>query len=119
MQKDSAYVAKIEKDIREMYLDTKKNLEDPDKVPYMDFGDPYMKRWIASVEKYKRESVPDKYHQEVRTYFDKYHILLYEFLMSKPYICHALEKGKISEDESQYYYDLVDSKKPFKPFSRK
>ena len=119
LQKDSAYVAKIEKDIRKMYLDTKKNLEDPDKVPYMDFGDPYMKRWIASVEKYKRESVPDKYHQEVRTYFDKYHILLYEFLMSKPYICHALEKGKISEDESQYYYDLVDSKKPFKPFSRK
>ena len=119
LQKDSAYVAKIEKDIRKMYLDTKKNLEDPDKVPYMDFGDLYMKRWIASVEKYKRESVPDKYHQEVRTYFDKYHILLYEFLMSKPYICHALEKGKISEDESQYYYDLVDSKKPFKPFSRK
>ena len=94
LQKDSAYVAKIEKDIRKMYLDTKKNLEDPDKVPYMDFGDLYMKRWIASVEKYKRESVPDKYHQEVRTYFDKYHILLYEFLMSKPYICHALEKVK-------------------------
>ena len=119
LQKDSAYVAKIEKDIRKIYLDTKKILEDPDKVPYMDFGDPYMKRWIASVEKYKRESVPDKYHQEVRTYFDKYHLLLYEFLMSKPYILHALEKGKISEEESQYYYDLVDNKKPFKPFSRK
>ena len=119
LQKDSAYVAKIEKDIRKMYLDTKKILEDPGKVPYMDFGDPYMKRWIASVEKYKRESVPDKYHQEVRTYFDKYHLLLYEFLMSKPYILHALEKGKISEEESQYYYDLVDNKKPFKPFSRK
>ena len=55
LQKDSAYVAKIEKDIRKMYLDTKKILEDPGKVPYMDFGDPYMKRWIASVEKYKRE----------------------------------------------------------------
>ena len=119
LQKDSAYIAKIEKDIRKMYLETKKILEDPDKVPYMDFGDPYMKRWIASVEKYKRESVPDKYHQEVRTYFDKYHLLLYEFLMSKPYILHALEKGKISEEESQYYYDLVDNKKPFKPFSRK
>ena len=76
LQKDSAYVAKIEKDIRKMYLDTKKILEDPDKVPYMDFGNLYMERWIASVEKYKRESVPDKYHQEVRTYFDKYHLLL-------------------------------------------
>ncbi|MBR5103262.1 MAG: protein kinase [Bacteroidales bacterium] len=119
LQKDSAYVAKIEKDIKKMYLETKKILEDPGKVPYLNFGYQYTRKWIDDVEKYKRESCPDKYHHECRTFFDKYLYLLNDIVNSKPTITDAVEKGEITEEAGEYYWSLVDEYKPFKPFSRK
>ena len=119
LQKDSAYVAKIEKDIRKMYLDTKKILEDPGKVPYLNFGYQYTRKWIDDVEKYKRESCPDKYHHECRTFFDKYLYLLNDIVNSKPTITDAVDKRQITEEAGEYYWELVGNGKPFKPFSRK
>ena len=119
LQKDSAYVAKIEKDIRKMYLDTKKILEDPGKVPYLNFGYQYTRKWIDDVEKYKRESCPDKYHHECRTFFDKYLYLLNDIVNSKPTITDAVDKRQITEEAGEYYWELVVNGKPFKPFSRK
>ena len=119
LQKDSAYVAKIEKDIRKMYLDTKKILEDPGQVPYLNFGYTYTRKWIDDVERYKRESCPEKYHHECRTFFDKYMSLLNDIVNSKPTITDAVEKGEITEDAGEYYWSLVYEYKPFKPFSRK
>ena len=119
LQKDSAYVAKIEKDIKKMYLETKKILEDPSKVPYHNFGYQYTRKWIDDVEKYKRESCPDKYHHECRTFFDKYLYLLNDILNSKPTITDAVEKGEITEEAGEYYWELVFDHKPFRPFSHK
>ena len=119
LQKDSACVAKIEKDIRKMYLDTKKILEDPGKVPFLNFGYTYTRKWIDDVEKYKRESCPEKYHHECRTFFDKYMFLLNDIVNSKPTITDAVEKGEITEEAGEYYWSLVYEYKPFKPFSRK
>lgn len=119
LQKDSAYVVKIEKDIREMYLDTKKILEDPGQVPYLNFGPQYTRKWIDDVEKYKRESCPEKYHHECRTFFDKYLYLLNDIVNSKPTITDAVEKGEITEEAGEYYWSLVYEYRPFKPFSRK
>ena len=119
LQKDSAYVARIEKDIRKMYLDTKKILEDPDKVPYLNFGYQYTRKWIDDVEKYKRESCPDKYHHECRTFFDKYLYLLNDIVNSKLTITDAVGKRQITEEAGEYYWELVNNGKPFKPFSRK
>ena len=119
LQKDSAYVVKIEKDIREMYLDTKKILEDPGQVPYLNFGPQYTRKWIDDVEKYKRESCPEKYHHECRTFFDKYLYLLNDIVNSKPTITDAVEKGEITEEAGEYYWSLVYEYKPFKPFLRK
>ena len=119
LQKDSAYVVKIEKDIREMYLDTKKILEDPGQVPYLNFGYAYTRKWIDDVEKYKRESCPEKYHHECRTFFDKYLFLLNDIVNSKPTITDAVDKGEITEEAGDYYWELVLNNNTFKPFSRK
>ena len=119
LQKDSAYVAKIERDIRKMYLATKKILEDPGKVPYLNFGYQYTRKWIDDVEKYKREFCPDKYHHECRTFYDKYLYLLNEIVNSKPTITDAVDKRQITEEAGEYYWELVANGKPFKPFSRK
>ena len=119
LQKDSAYVAKIERDIRKMYLATKKILEDPGKVPYLNFGYQYTRKWIDDVEKYKRESCPDKYHHECRTFFDKYLYLLNDIVNSKPTITDAVDNGQITEEAGDYYWELVLNNNTFKPFSRK
>ena len=118
LQKDSAYVAKIEKDIKKMYLETKKILEDPDKVPYKDFGYNYGLAWYRRVEKWTRESVPEKYHPECRTFLEKYYNQLLEIWMAKPSIVDAFSKGEISEEEREYYSSQTIYK-PFKPVSRK
>ena len=110
LQKDSAYVAKIEKDIRKMYLETKKILEDPDKVPYKDFGYNYGLAWYRRVEKWTREAVPEKYHPECRTFLEKYYNLLYEIWVGKPSITDALNRGEISEEESEMLFGSANPK---------
>ena len=72
LQKDSAYVAKIERDIETMYLATKDTVENPNYVPYVNFARRYIMNWYNAVERYKLETCPDKYHQEYHNTYPYY-----------------------------------------------
>ena len=120
LQKDSAYVAKIEKDIRKMYLETMDTIQNRKLVPYYEFGQ-YVHRshYVTRTFHYGKEQVPDKYQPEVQTFYAKYLYKLNDAIATIPTLEDAFERGKISEDEYRYYRDLAYENKPFKPFSRK
>ena len=120
LQKDSAYVAKIEKDIRKMYLETMDTIQNRKLVPYYEFGQ-YVHRshYVTRTFHYGKEQVPDKYQPEVQTFYAKYLYKLDDAIATIPTLEDAFERGKISEDEYRYYRDLAYENKPFKPFSRK
>ena len=119
LQKDSAYVAKIEKDIERMQLKANDFIGKPELVPYRDFGAKYYYAFIDQVYAYMREEVPDKYQPDALTYLQKYIYKIDDALKCLPTLGDALDKGEISEEAYDYYRSLAVNKKTFKPFSRK
>jgi hypothetical protein len=120
LQKDSAYVAKIEKDIKRMYQEAMDTIQNTKLVPYQEFGNfVHRMRYVMRVGDYMRDEIPDRYHPEAETYYGKYLYKLNDALATIPTLEEAFEKGEISEEEYRYYRDLAYEDKPFKPFSRK
>jgi len=120
LQKDSAYVAKIEKDIKKMYLEAMDTIQNSKLVPYQEFGYfVHRMRYVMRVGDYMREGIPDRYQPEAETYYGKYLYKLNDAIATIPTLEEAFEKGEISEEEYRYYRDLAYEDKPFKPFSRK
>ena len=119
LQKDSVYIAKIEKDIERMQLKANDFIGKPKLVPYRDFGAKYYYAFVDQVYAYMREEVPDKYHPDVLTYLQKYVYKIDDALKCLPTLEDALDKGEISEEAYDYYRSLAVDQKPFKPFSRK
>jgi hypothetical protein len=116
LQKDSAEIVKIERDIEQMYLATKDTLENPRYVPFVNFAFLHQQNWIQKVEKYKREVCPEKYHHECRTYLDKYLHKLNDVALSRPNIYESRDKGVISAEECSYYQGLLNCQKPYSPY---
>ena len=116
LQKDSAEIVKIERDIEQMYLTTKDTLENPRYVPFANFAFLHQQNWIQKVEKYKREVCPEKYHHECRTYLDKYLHKLNDVALSRPNIYESRDKGVISAEECSYYQGLLNCQKPYSPY---
>ena len=120
LQKDSAYVAKIEKDIKRMYREAMDTIQNAKLVPYQEFGCfVHRMRYVMRVGNYMRYEIPDRYQPEAETYYGKYLYKLNDALATIPTLEEAFEKGEISEVEYRYYRDLAYEGKPFKPFSRK
>ena len=120
LQKDSAYVAKIEKDIKRMYREAMDTIQNAKLVPYQEFGCfVHRMRYVMRVGNYMRDEIPDRYQPEAETYYGKYLYKLNDALATIPTLEEAFEKGEISEVEYRYYRDLAYEGKPFKPFSRK
>jgi len=120
LQKDSAYVAKIEKDIKRMYQEAMDTIQNTKLVPYQEFGSyVHRMRYVMRVGDYMRYEIPDRYQPEAETYYGKYLYKLDDALATIPTLEEAFEKGEISEEEYRYYRDLAYEDKPFKPFSRK
>ena len=120
LQKDSAYVAKIEKDIKRMYQEAMDTIQNTKLVPYQEFGNfVHRMRYVMRVGDYMRTEIPDRYQPEAETYYGKYLYKLNDALATIPTLEEAFEKGEISEEEYRYYRDLAYEDKPFKPFSRK
>ena len=120
LQKDSAYVAKIEKDIKKMYQEAMDTIQNTKLVPYQEFGYfVHRMRYVMRVGDYMRDEIPDRYQPEAETYYGKYLYKLNDALATIPTLEEAFEKGEISEEEYRYYRDLAYEDKPFKPFSRK
>lgn len=120
LQKDSAYVAKIEKDINRMYREAMDTIQNAKLVPYQEFGCfVHRMRYVMRVGNYMRDEIPDRYQPEAETYYGKYLYKLNDALATIPTLEEAFEKGEISEMEYRYYRDLAYEGKPFKPFSRK
>ena len=120
LQKDSAYVAKIEKDIKKMYQEAMDTIQNTKLVPYQEFGYfVHRMRYVMRVGDYMRYEIPDRYQPEAETYYGKYLYKLNDAIATMPTLEEAFEKGEISEEEYRYYRDLAYEDKPFKPFSRK
>lgn len=120
LQKDSAYVAKIERDIRKMYQEAMDTIQNTKLVPYQEFGYfVHRMRYVMRVGDYMRYEIPDRYQPEAETYYGKYLYKLNDAIATMPTLEEAFEKGEISEEEYRYYRDLAYEDKPFKPFSRK
>ncbi len=120
LQKDSAYVAQIEKDIKRMYREAMDTIQNAKLVPYQEFGCfVHRMRYVMRVGNYMRDEIPDRYQPEAETYYGKYLYKLNDALATIPTLEEAFEKGEISEVEYRYYRDLAYEGKPFKPFSRK
>ena len=120
LQKDSAYVAKIEKDIKKMYQEAMDAIQNTKLVPYQEFGNfVHRMRYVMRVGDYMRYEIPDRYQPEAETYYGKYLYKLNDAIATMPTLEEAFEKGEISEEEYRYYRDLAYEDKPFKPFSRK
>ena len=120
LQKDSAYVAKIEKDIKKMYQEAMDTIQNTKLVPYQEFGYfVHRMRYVMRVGDYMRTEIPDRYQPEAETYYGKYLYKLNDAIATMPTLEEAFEKGEISEEEYRYYRDLAYEDKPFKPFSRK
>lgn len=120
LQKDSAYVAKIEEDIRKMYQEAMDTIQNTKLVPYQEFGYfVHRMRYVMRVGDYMRYEIPDRYQPEAETYYGKYLYKLYDAIATIPTLEEAFEKGEISEEEYRYYRDLAYEDKPFKPFSHK
>lgn len=120
LQKDSAYVAKIEKDIKKMYLEAMDTIQNSKLVPYQEFGNfVHRMHYVMRVGNYMRKEVSDRYHPDAETYYGKYLYKLDDALATIPTLEEAFETGEISEEEYRYYRDLSYEYKPFKPFSRK
>lgn len=119
LEKDSVQIVAIEKDIQQMYQKTLDTLKNPEYVPYLNFAYRHIRIWINKVDSYKRTSCQDKYHQECRTFFDKYLHMLNESVAKLPNLFEQHDKGVISDEECSYYQDLLYENKPFKAFSHK
>ena len=120
LQKDSAYVAKIEKDIKKMYQEAMDTIQNTKLVPYQEFGNfVHRMRYVMRVGDYMRYEIPDRYQPEAETYYGKYLYKLNDAIATMPTLEEAFEKGEISEEEYRYYRDLAYEDKPFKAFSRK